>query len=452
MYMTVSMVFAQATATIPAKATTSPTGNDVDDAAIWIHPTDPLKSVVVINDKGPDSTRSGLYVYNLNGVQLQKVSMHKPLNPDVRYNVKFDNVIMDVLVCIDQESNNSAYNKVHVFKIDPAKADASSGFLTEITASAGISTGQTLAYGHGLYKRPSDGALFSVVSPYSKNDFTQIQLQGDGTGKVKGTQVRKWGGTDIGGDVCEGICCDDELGYIYICDENIQILKYWADPDKNNNTLVSSFAKTDGIAGDREEINIYRCDNNTGYILMSSQGNDQIKVYDRVTNDFKGTLLPEGMKDCDGVDVTAIPAGTQFPHGFAALHLGTIAGSSYSFYDWSDIAAGLSLNTPCDAVRPVVSSNTANQFSEASDERMIRVQTIFNQNKKLLKIHLFEKGKVTVTLFDLHGKKIKNVYYENARNQEQTFALNGNELLSGVYIVEIVNGFLKKAERVVIKR
>jgi hypothetical protein len=52
----------------------------------------------------------------------------------------------------------------------------------------------------------------------------------------------------------------------------------------------------------------------------------------------------------------------------------------------------------------------------------------------------------------LHGKKIKNVYYENARNQEQTVALNGNELLSGVYIVEIANGSLKKAERVVIKR
>jgi 3-phytase len=447
-----SMAFTQASVSISAKATTSPTGNDVDDAAIWIHPTDPSKSVVIINDKGPDTAKSGLYMYNLNGVLLQKVYMYQPQNPDMRYNVTFDNITMDVLVCADRKSGDTAYNKIRVFKIDPAKADASGGFLTEITASAGIPTGQTQAYGHALFKRPSDGALFSIVSSYSNTDFTQIRLQGDGAGKVKGTVIKKWGGSDIKGDMCEGICCDDELGYIYICDENVQVLKYWADPDKNSNTLVSSFAKGDGIVSDREGINIYRCDNNTGYILMSSQGNYQMKVYDRVTNEFKGTLVPEGMKDCDGVDVTAIPAGTQFPHGFAAFHLGTFAGSSYSFYDWSDIAAGLSLNAPCDASRPVVSSITTNYIPEINDESMIQVYTSFDKNKKILKIQLFEKGRVAVTILDLQGKKVKNTYHENVRDKGQTLALNCTELPSGAYMVEIVNGSVKKVKQVVIEQ
>lgn len=443
------MAFAQTTVSISAKVTTSPTGNDVDDAAIWIHPTDPLKSVVIINDKGPDTAKSGLYVYNLNGVLLQKVYMYQPQNPDMRYNVTFDNITMDVLVCADRKSGDTAFNKIRVFKINPVNADASGGFLTEITSSAGIPTGQTQAYGHALYKRPSDGALFSIVSSYSNTDFTQIRLQGDGAGKVKGTVIRKWGGSDIKGDMCEGICCDDEIGYIYICDENNQILKYWADPDKNSNTLVSSFAKTDGIAGDREGINMYRCDNNTGYILMSSQGNDQIKVYDRVTNEFKGTIVPEGMKDCDGVDVTAIPAGAKFPHGFAAIHLGTMAGSSYSFYDWSDIAAGLSLNAPCDAARPVVSSVTTNHVPAAKSENIVRVYTSFDQKKKTVKIRLAEKGRVRATIFNLQGKKIKDLYNGDVRNNGLTLALNCNELFSGAYMVEIVNGSLIKVEHIV---
>lgn len=436
------ILFAQPTINIPAKATTSPTGDDVDDAAIWVHPTDGAKSVVVINDKGPLTSQGGLYVYNLNGVKLQKVPVYRPQNPDIRYNVRFDNTAMDVLVCLDREAGNSTYNKIRVFKIDPSKADASNGFLTEITVSGGIPSGQNEAYGHGLYKRPSDGALFSIVCSAGKTDFTQIRLEGDGSGKVKGTQVRKWGMADIGGDICEGICCDDELGYIYICDENAQVLKYWADPDKNDNGKVSSFAKGDGIVSDREGINIYRCDNNSGYLLLSSQGNNQIKVYDRQTNSFKGTVIPAGMRDCDGLDVTAIPAGTKFPHGFAAFHLGSAAGSSFSFYDWSDIAAGLNLSTACDAVRPMVQTSILEKTAQRKTENMIRINcNSFNKLKqKTVQIYLPEKGMVTVTVFDLRGKTVTTLFNGNTCYKGQTLSLTCNGLLSGVYLVQVTAG------------
>jgi 3-phytase len=454
MLLCISMANAQTTITIPAKATTSATGNDVDDCAIWVNPTDPAKSLVVVNDKGLLTGKGGLYIYNLNGVQIQKVPIQQPQNPDIRYNVVLGNDTMDVLACVDRQAGNTSYNRVRVFKIDSSKAAASSGFLTEITTSAGIPTGQNEAYGHGLYLRPSDGALFSIVTGYTNVDFTQIKLESDGEGKVKGAIVRKWGGSDIMGDECEGTCADDELGFIYICDENDRILKYYADPDKNKNTLVETFAENDGIVSDREGINIYRCDNNTGYVLVSSQGNNEIKVYDRVTNEFKGTVNPEGMKDCDGLDVTAVPLGAQFPHGMAAFHLGTTAGSQFSFYDWSDIATGLSLATPCDAKRPhkpYSNSIRASLTASTSDSR--QSSTIrFLYNKSMIRIAPLMKGIVHIALYHLNGQLMRTIYNGSINDNEITIPINNLALRPGAYLIKFSTNNLIISEKTVILR
>jgi 3-phytase len=448
------MVGAQTTISIPAKATTSATGNDVDDCAIWVHPTNPAKSLVVVNDKGPITSKGGLYVYNLNGVLIQKVLLQQPQNPDIRYNVVFGSDTMDVLVCADRELGNAQYNKLRVFKIDPDKAETTNGFLTEITSSEGIPTGQSLAYGHGLYLRPSDGALFSIVTGYSNVDFTQIKLESDGAGKVKGAIVRKWGGSDIMGDMCEGTCCDDELGFIYICDENNRVLKYYADPDKNINNLVATFAENDGIVSDREGINIYRCEDNTGYVLVSSQGNNQIKVYDRVTNDFKGTVLPEGMKDCDGLDVTAVPLGPQFPHGMAAFHLGSTAGSQFSFYDWGDIATGLSLATPCDAKRPHKPANTSIRTPLTTSSHFFRqaLHAKISNNTLRLRIELSKKDIIKIALFNLQGQLVETLYSGYPMDSEIVIPLNTRYRLQGVYLIKFSMNTLIISEKTVVFR
>ncbi len=428
----------QPSTSIPVMAKTGATGNDVDDCAIWIHPIDPAKSVVIVNDKGPETEPSGLYVYSLDGVQLQKVPVHQPQNPDLRYNVVFGKDTMDVLVCADREAGNTTYNKIRVFKINPAKAQATNGFLTEITTGAGIPTGQSEAYGHSLYQRPADGALFSIVSPNGKDDFTQIKLESDGAGKVKGTIVRTWGGSDIKGDICEGICCDDELGFIYICDENTRVLKYYADPDLKKNTPAGAFALNDGISGDREGINIYRCADNTGYILVSSQGNDQIKVYDRISNAFKGTLLPEGMRDCDGLDVTAMPLGAQFPHGMAAFHLGSSAGSQFGFYDWTDIANGLDLAPPCDAPRPhgpIGIAVRAPKNISLPDLQLVP-DFLYLNNTAMLRFPSAVKGIVKVTMYDLHGKLVGMLYNGAMPNNEIALPLNNGAVRPGAYLVK----------------
>ena len=58
--------------------------NDPDDPAIWIHPSDPSKSLIL----GTDKTESvgGVYVFGLDGALRQSLTpLDRPNNIDVEY-------------------------------------------------------------------------------------------------------------------------------------------------------------------------------------------------------------------------------------------------------------------------------------------------------------------------------------------------------------------------------
>jgi len=280
---------------------------DADDCAIWIHPTDGAKSTIIGNDKaaGP---KSGLYVYSLDGRVLQYV---------------------------------------------PAFAiDAGTGLLAEVTAPGGIRAGAgiELCYGLALYRRPADGALFAFVSPRKRGAIRQLLLHDDGSGRLAGSLVRTLGG-DVIGDCVEGMVADDELGFLYASDEKRAVLKFHADPDKGD-ALVARFAQGDGIGDDREGIAIYKRGDGTGYLLLSDQENDSVKVYAREGgNRFLGTVATLGSSRTDGLDVTSTAAGTRFPHGFLVCH--NSPGRNFIVYDWAHVAGtGLRLGGDYDPRRP----------------------------------------------------------------------------------------------------
>src|SRR5688572_25356132 len=58
-------------------------GDAADDPAIWVHPTDPSRSLILGDDKG-----GGLCVYGLDGAELQVLDERKRINNvDLRYGV-----------------------------------------------------------------------------------------------------------------------------------------------------------------------------------------------------------------------------------------------------------------------------------------------------------------------------------------------------------------------------
>jgi hypothetical protein len=142
--------------------------------------------------------------------------------------------------------------------------------------------------------------------------------------------------------VVEGLVADDELGYLYAAEEKIGIHKFYADPARGDARLAF-FATGDGITDDREGLGIYKCDDGTGYLLLSSQGDTTVKVYPREgapgnphQHNLITTIATKGAVETDGLEVTSVPTSTNFPYGFLISH--NSPGKNFSLFAWEDIA------------------------------------------------------------------------------------------------------------------
>lgn len=333
----------------PVRATGS-VPNDADDPAIWVHPDDPAKSVIVGTDK--DETQGGLYVWSLQGEQIQYIPLQRPNNVDIRRGVNMGAREVDIAV------TNLRYSReIRVFEIN-----RKTGTLIDITTEGGIKTPELeTPYGLCLYKRPSDGALFVIESSKdgsSSNSLHQYRLYAGSDGNVAGKYVRSFGKNSIR-DKVEGLVADDELGYIYAADEEVAVRKYYADPASGNNDQIVAFAtEDDGFRGDREGISIYRCDAETGYIFVSSQKPDRyvkgrkkkkkkfspVKVYRREgepdnphEHRLLATLETLGSLKTDGLAVISTPISPEFPAGLLVKHHAT--GRQFVLYDLEPLVA-----------------------------------------------------------------------------------------------------------------
>ncbi len=316
---------------VSARRSTSAVSGDADDPAIWIHPEDPALSLII----GTDKIGNFIYVWDVNGIELQRIPLSRtPNNGDVRTGILLGGVPVDIYaVGVDAPS------RIVVFKIDPA-----SRTLSDITTPGGIATPEIKEpYGFALYRRQHDGTLFAFMNSNggSEGVLQQYRLFDDGTGRVAGVHVRALGG-DVNGQHSEGIVADDELGYVYISEEDCCIHKFYADPDMGNQQLAE-FAHTDGIEPDREGLGIYACQDGGGYLLLSSQGNRRVKVYRREgdpgnphSHTLVTTIYTADATSTDGLDVTSRPAGSIFPHGLLAKHHSS--GKNFRLYAWEEIA------------------------------------------------------------------------------------------------------------------
>ncbi|MDP2904164.1 MAG: phytase [Methylovulum sp.] len=91
------------------------------------------------------------------------------------------------------------------------------------------------------------------------------------------------------------------------------------------------------IEADSEGISVVEQENGKGYVIISSQGDDTLQVFERgnvfVPNPYLGEFNVEGVKETDGVHVVAKPFGSQFPDGLMVVQNGDASGPA----DASDI-------------------------------------------------------------------------------------------------------------------
>jgi 3-phytase len=331
-----------APAEIQPAVKTDPVTDDADDPAIWLHPGDPARSLIIGTNKAK-APKGALVVFDIDGKTLQTVAgLDRPNNVDIEYGMSVRGQDIDIAVTTERLKG-----QLRVFKI---VRDGSG--IEDVTSPGGTSVfagregEQAAPMGVSLFRRPRDGVIFAIVSPKTgprQGYLGQYKLEDDGHGRVRASFVRYFGKFSGVAEI-EAVAVDDALGYVYYADEGDGIHKYQADPDSAPAELAH-FGRT-GFRGDREGIAIYEREDGTGYIVCTDQlsGVSEYHIYRREgepgrPHDHSRLLkvVRGGADSTDGLEITSRPLGPNFPAGLMVAMNST--GRNFFLYRWESIAA-----------------------------------------------------------------------------------------------------------------
>ncbi len=301
---------AESPVSVPSNGETAPvfhSGDAMDDPAIWVHPTDPSRSLLMGNDKG-----GGFETYDLDGSLVQRLSFSTQFwgNVDVRQGVTIGGQTRDIVGVIQRGAR--------FYNVNPTTRLLSS--TTEGAAPIGVN-----GEGFCLYESPTTHKVYgiSITIGGTVNQFELLDADADGL--LESNTVR----TFSVGSEAEGCVADDDTGALYISEENEALWRYSAEPDDGTTReAVDILAGAGGhLVNDIEGVTIVDQGEGTGYIIVSVQNAPDpnasyLSVYRREAgNDFVNTFrVANGVDsdDCDrtdGITATTADLGTAFPHG-----------------------------------------------------------------------------------------------------------------------------------------
>jgi 3-phytase len=334
--------------------------NDPDDPAIWVHPQDPSRSLILGTMKVA-APAGAVVVFGLDGQVRQVISgIDRPNNIDVEYGVQLAGRRTDIAVATERLAR-----QLRVFRIDPTEGRLVD--LGGIPILDGQSDEAGAPMGIALYRRPRDGAVFAIVAPKEgpgEGYLWQYRLSDAGGGRLAATFVRRFGtfsATTVREEnEIEAVAVDDALGFIYYADEADGIHKWHADPDhRDAGRELAHFARS-GFRGDREGIAIYAMPDGTGYIVGTDQleGDSEYHLYPREGaagnphDHSREIAVFRGDADAtDGIEVTSAALGPGLPHGMLIAMNSTQR--NFLIFRWQDVAS---------QVKPALRMASQNRF------------------------------------------------------------------------------------------
>jgi 3-phytase len=456
-FHTAARVCAQESTVIVAQPTlsTDTVRTSVDDAAIWIHPTDPSKSLLLGTDAGFFGDSSGIHVWNLDGTRQQRIVVNLPQHIDVRYGMQLAGQATDIAVVAMRD-----HNAIRVYKIDPETrtlANITSGDIISLISMDGTQPYYD-PFALGLYKRPSDGTIFAFVTSRSSEfraGVMQLRLEDDGNGLVKGTQLRI-----IGANKTEvsGIVVDDALGFLYLAEEDSGVHKHYADPSLSSDPLAF-FAEDDGITGNRRGLALYTCGDSTGYLLLSNPGSASIKVYRREgdggdphRHDLLASIENANGNYGSGIEVVSFFDSTNYSDGL--LMWQSQSENRFDVFDWKDIADNTLTVCPRDG--PTSVDYGATSLLPDGVTVMSNYPNPFNPDT-MIRFTLRTRKRVVVQVYDLAGKRLQVLldavvepgYHSvrwNGRDDE------GTSVASGIYFYQMIGDGFSETRPMVLLR
>jgi 3-phytase len=278
-----------------------PSEDAADDPAIWVNKENKSKSTIFGTDK-----KGGLAVYNLEGKELAYYKIGRVNNVDIRQSVETSNGKIDFLGV-----SNRTTNCIDIYKIIE-------GEKIELIESQKV--GFPEIYGFGLAKL---GNRYFAVASGEEGHIEQWEINFD---KKKLSLVKSFK-LDT---KTEGIVADDELGNLYIAEEETGIWKVKIDPESKSKSLVSSSLpkNNDAIQPDIEGVCLYKKSDGSGYLIASSQGNYSYSIFDRTGDNKYITSFRivdaefDGVEETDGIEVMNENFGEKYQDGIFVVQDG----------------------------------------------------------------------------------------------------------------------------------
>jgi 3-phytase len=280
-------------------------------------------------------------VFDLAGKRIQEISAGvRPNNIDVIYGFPIHGGPVDLAVAATRAEGKQG---VGIWRIDAANRR-----LVETTSGPAFTVfGGTEPYGTCVYRSPRDQAFY-IFANNKKGKVEQYRLDSLSEGAARTTLVRSFGV----GSQTEGCVADDDLGVFYLSEETVGIWKFSAEPDGGSEGVLIAKIGEHGLTADVEGLTLYRGARDTGYLIASSQGSGDFKVFERAGSNRFVATISLGLADVDGLDVVAVPTSARFPRGLFVCQGGKTTGANQNFkyVAWDEIAGDSLL---IDVSRPV---------------------------------------------------------------------------------------------------
>jgi 3-phytase len=373
-----------------------------DDPAIWVHPADPARSVVIATAK-----QGGLYAYDLSASRIQHVPAPAAPGADDEPG-RFNNADVvygfggrDLAVVSDRGRDH-----IRFYAVDARRAAAGRAPLADVTDPAvpfvfnttqkQVNEAET-AYGLASWKDAT--GTYVLVSRRHTTTVALLRLKATAGGKVGYDKVRQidlpssftlpggaaWSPCLEPGELpqVEGMVVDADRDVLYAAQETVGIWRIRADltgtpvlMDKVRGygvpgtydpaTEECAYGEDPGFGGehlaaDAEGLTIYHRAGGKGYLLASGQGDSTFSVYRREgSNAHLGRFRVaaggglDGAEHSDGAMVVNVPLGGEFGKGLLVVHDGRNTpadgereNTGFKFVRWEAVARlhGLAVDT-----------------------------------------------------------------------------------------------------------
>ncbi len=314
---------------VMAAAETGPVGtrgDAADDPAIWRHPDDASKSLILGTNK-----QEGLVVFSIDGTERQRLPIGLVNNVDFRSSAERS---FDVAI-----ASNDQLNAISVFLVDrPTGAVSHRG---EIPAGR--------AEPYGICAAREDGRDLAAVT-YKDGTIdiwsltvTEAEVSGTVEGTIKlATQL-------------EGCVFDEVNTTLFVGEEDAGL---WAVDYRNLSAApvrVDSVGSDTGLVADVEGVSIWRGKNGEGWLVASAQAEDRYVVYDRKAPFGHRGSFSIGANDAAGIDAVTHTDGLDifsgalpgYPRGLLVVqddgNPRKGQDQNFKMINWGDIEAAIGL-------------------------------------------------------------------------------------------------------------